>query len=164
MCIGVPTMLPDIMASGLQNPRSVILARFCLSSYVHRQTNTQVIRPTALFDWQSVGSWDMPPALVEAIDLDEESVYTQSFSLIGVTLFSSWCLQECVCKLAPLPLAMTGIYLPLVLLIWSHVNMRVKGGLLIYNNKEINHQQIQLQTGKHHIHSHCFCVSGVYAL
>lgn len=30
--IGVPTMLPDIMASGLQNPKSVILARFCLSS------------------------------------------------------------------------------------------------------------------------------------
>lgn len=30
--IGVPTMLPDIMASGLQNPKSVILARFCLSN------------------------------------------------------------------------------------------------------------------------------------
>lgn len=30
--MGVPTMLPDIMASGLQNPKSVILARSCLSS------------------------------------------------------------------------------------------------------------------------------------
>lgn len=32
MWMGVPTMLPDIMASGLQKPRSVIFARFCLSS------------------------------------------------------------------------------------------------------------------------------------
>ena len=32
MCIGVPTMLPLIMASGLQKPRSVILPRFCLSN------------------------------------------------------------------------------------------------------------------------------------
>lgn len=31
--MGVPTMLPDIMASGLQKPRSVIFARFCLSSW-----------------------------------------------------------------------------------------------------------------------------------
>lgn len=32
MWMGVPTMLPDIMASGLQKPRSVIFARFCLSN------------------------------------------------------------------------------------------------------------------------------------
>lgn len=33
MCIGVPTMLPLIIASGLQKPRSVNLARFSLSSW-----------------------------------------------------------------------------------------------------------------------------------
>jgi hypothetical protein len=32
MCIGVPTILPLIMASGLQNPKSVIFALFSLSS------------------------------------------------------------------------------------------------------------------------------------
>lgn len=32
MWMGVPTMLPDIIASGLQKPKSVILARFFLSS------------------------------------------------------------------------------------------------------------------------------------
>lgn len=37
--MGVPTILPDIMASGLQNPKSVILARFFLSSC--RRIHTQ---------------------------------------------------------------------------------------------------------------------------
>jgi len=33
MCSGVPTILPDIIASGLQNPRSVSRPRFSTSSY-----------------------------------------------------------------------------------------------------------------------------------
>lgn len=32
MWMGVPTILPDIIASGLQKPKSVIFARFCLSN------------------------------------------------------------------------------------------------------------------------------------
>lgn len=40
MWMGVPTMLPDIMASGLQKPRSVIFARFCLSNFRERRTET----------------------------------------------------------------------------------------------------------------------------
>lgn len=44
--MGVPTMLPDIMASGLQKPRSVILARFCLSSCTEEQTQRYEARHT----------------------------------------------------------------------------------------------------------------------
>lgn len=39
MWIGVPTMLPDIMASGLQKPRSVIFALSCLSNLKRNKKN-----------------------------------------------------------------------------------------------------------------------------
>lgn len=44
--MGVPTMLPDIIASGLQNPKSVILARFCLSSCQKEQVRVTLGRHT----------------------------------------------------------------------------------------------------------------------
>lgn len=39
-------MLPDIMASGLQKPRSVIFARFCLSSWRGREKDADLITTT----------------------------------------------------------------------------------------------------------------------
>lgn len=48
MWMGVPTMLPDIMASGLQKPRSVIFARFCLSNWKWNEKNGDLLGHIAL--------------------------------------------------------------------------------------------------------------------
>lgn len=60
MWMGVPTMLPDIMASGLQKPRSVIFARFCLSNWKRNERHQhQMLRYsfwTVITDFTNISS------------------------------------------------------------------------------------------------------------